>query len=74
MKIQLNTVEDVKTFVTKAIKCPKEVTLSSGRHVIDAKSLLGVFSLDLSKPVSLTIAGDADDDFLSGIRSYIVSA
>ena len=51
--IRINTIEDVKNFVTTVTKCNYEVDIVSGRYAIDAKSIMGIFSLDLSKPCLL---------------------
>ena len=55
MKIKLNNVNDVKEFVNRAMMCKFDIDLVSGRYVIDAKSIMGIFSLDLSKPINLAI-------------------
>ena len=47
-RIRLETINDVKSFNTKAIHCPYELDLISGRYKIDGKSIMGIFSLDLS--------------------------
>ena len=49
--IMLNTVTDVKTFVNVVSKYDFDVDLVSGRYAIDGKSIMGIFSLDLSKPI-----------------------
>lgn len=58
--VNINTVEEVSEFVKEVSKFPGEVhiTLVSGRYVVDAKSLLGVFSLDLSKPVEVKVENE----------------
>ena len=59
--IQLNTINDVKNFVAIVSKYPFDVVLHSGRFAIDAKSIMGLFSLDLSHPVKVEVHGsDAD--------------
>lgn len=55
MKIKLNTVNDIKNFVNRAMMCKFDIDLISGRYTIDAKSIMGIFSLDLSKPINLAI-------------------
>ena len=61
MTIKLPTVGDVKEFVQIMSKCPKTGDIVSGRHTVDARSLMGIFSLDLSKSVDLVIHGDEDE-------------
>ena len=53
--IKLSYAEEVKTFVNTVNRYPYEVDLRAGRHVVDAKSILGIFSLDLSKPITGTV-------------------
>ena len=53
--ISLNSIMDVKSFVNIVNKYDFDVDLASGRYVVDAKSIMGIFSLDLSKPIELSI-------------------
>ena len=55
IQINLNNINDVKNFVTIMQSIPEETILKSGKYVVDAKSIMGVFSLDLSKPITLEI-------------------
>ena len=55
MKIKLNNVNDVKEFVNRAMMCEFDIDLISGRYIIDAKSIMGILSLDLSKPINLAV-------------------
>lgn len=72
VNIMLNTINDVKNFVNTVSKYDFEVDLTSGRYVIDAKSIMGIFSLDLSKPIKLDARCEKDSKFLEEIKSYIV--
>lgn len=72
VNVMMHTINDVKDFVNKTGKCDYDVDLISGRYAIDAKSIMGIFSLDLSKPIRLEIHSDNCEDFLDGIREYIV--
>ncbi len=54
-EVMLDTIAKVKDFVNVLVGCPYDVDLVSGRYVIDAKSIMGLFSLDLSKPIELNI-------------------
>ena len=71
VKININTINDVKDFVTIVSRCEYDVDIVSGRYAIDAKSIMGIFSLDLSKELTLNIHSD-DCDFLDAIKKYIV--
>ena len=50
---------------------PYDMDLRSGRHVVDAKSILGIFSLDWSKPVTMEIYSDDCDDLLAEIKPFL---
>ena len=60
-QIKLNTINEVKEFVNIVLQCPYDVDLVSGRYFIDAKSLMGIFSLDLTRPIDLEADIDSDD-------------
>ena len=64
--------DDVKRFAGIVGKYPYEIDLHSGRYVVDAKSLLGIFSLDLSKTIEMLVYSDDCSDLLSEIKPYIV--
>ena len=72
LKIKLDTINAVREFVTLTNLCPYDIDLVSGRYVVDAKSLMGIFSLDLAKPIDLEIFLDDCQDFLDKIKPYIV--
>ncbi|MCR5797729.1 MAG: HPr family phosphocarrier protein [Eubacterium sp.] len=73
VRISLNSIDKVKTFVNEVTKFDAEFDLVSGRYVIDAKSIMGIFSLDLSKPIDLNIHCDSDiDTILEKIQPFIV--
>ena len=73
VKICLNSIDKVKAFVNDITKFDSDFDLVSGRYVIDAKSIMGIFSLDLSKNVDLNIhAEDNIDEILSVLKPYIV--
>lgn len=70
--IRINTIEDVKNFVTTVTKCNYDVDIVSGRYAIDAKSIMGIFSLDLSKPLELRVHSDDCDELFAELDKYIV--
>lgn len=70
--IKLNTIADVKTFVNTVAKYDFDVDLISGRYAIDAKSIMGIFSLDISKPIRLDAHTDNADAFIAEIKTFIV--
>ena len=71
--ISLNSIDKVKNFVNTVARYDGDFDLVSGRYVIDAKSIMGIFSLDLSKPIDLTIHSESDvKDILEDLKPYIV--
>ena len=74
LKISLNSIDTVKAFVNEISKFDCDFDLVSGRYVIDAKSIMGIFSLDLSKPINLNIhaEGAALDAILAVVQAYVI--
>jgi phosphotransferase system HPr-like phosphotransfer protein len=71
--ISLNSIDKVKSFVNEIAKFDNDFDLVSGRYVIDAKSIMGIFSLDLSKPINLNIHADENmNAILEAIKPYII--
>ena len=76
VKISLNSIDKVKSFVNDITKFDVDFDLDlvSGRYVIDAKSIMGIFSLDLSKPIDLNIHADSDvDTILAVLKPYMAN-
>ena len=67
VKISLNSIDKVKSFVNDVTKFDTDFDLVSGRYVIDAKSIMGIFSLDLSKPIDLNIHSEEDVEKISNV-------
>lgn len=75
VKISLNSIDKVKSFVNDLTKFDTDFDLVSGRYVIDAKSIMGIFSLDLSKPIDLNIHAEAEssiNEILTVLAPYII--
>lgn len=73
VSISLNSIDKVKSFVNDLTKFDDDFDLVSGRYVIDAKSIMGIFSLDLSKPINLNIQDTEDmDEILKVLEPYII--
>jgi len=71
IKVMLDSIDKVKSFVNDLTKFDCDFDLVSGRYVIDAKSIMGIFSLDLSKPIDLTVHGEGDiDAILTVLKKY----
>ena len=69
--IRLSLVENVNKFVNVVSRYPFEMDLRARRHVVDAKSILGIFSLDLSRPIALDIYSDDCDTLLEEIKPFM---
>ena len=74
VNIKLSLAENVKSFVNIANRHPYDIDLRAGRHVVDGKSILGIFSLDLSKPIELNIHSEDGniDEIVEKLKPFIV--
>lgn len=72
IKIKLNTINDVKEFLNVTNKIEEDVDLNKGRYVIDAKSVMGLFTIDLSDPVKIVIHSD-DTSLLEQFKQWEVN-
>lgn len=70
--ILLKSINDVKDFVNVVNKYDFDVDLTSGRYIVDAKSIMGIFSLDLSKPIKVEVHNDNADEFVNEIKGIII--
>lgn len=73
VKISLNQIENVKNFVNGIARFDNDFDLVSGRYVVNAQSIMGIFSLDLSKPIELNIHKDEKmDEVMTVLKPYLV--
>ena len=73
IQISLNSIDKVKSFVNDITKFDYDFDLVSGRYVIDAKSIMGLFSLDLSRPIALNIHAEENvDEVLETLKPYMI--
>ena len=73
VQISLNSIDKVKSFVNAITQFEFDFDLISGRYVIDAKSIMGIFSLDLAKPIDLAIHSDEDiENIMEVLKPYLV--
>lgn len=70
-QILLSSINDVKNFVNIVSKYDYEIDLTSGRYVVDAKSIMGIFSLDLSKPIKVEIHSDDCEDVYGELKPFV---
>ena len=72
VKIVLSNIQDIRDFVNQVILVDYDVDLIQGRYVVDAKSIMGIFSLDLLSPITLQAQTEYAEDLLSKIEKFIV--
>ena len=70
MQIKLFTIQQVREFVSQVILCDFEVDLIQGRYIIDAKSIMGIFSLDLLSPITVRVHADNAEEFFASIDEF----
>ena len=70
--IKLSNIQDIRDFVNQVILVDYDVDLAQGRYVIDAKSIMGIFSLDLLSPITLVAHSDYAEDFFEKIERFTV--
>lgn len=70
--INLSTIQNVKEFVNTVSRFDFDVDLVSGRYSVDAKSIMGIFSLELSKPLTMRVLSDDCDEFLALVDKFII--
>jgi hypothetical protein len=63
-EVELKTIQDIQSFVNFVSKFSDEYYLNSGRYIINAKSIMGIYSLDLSKPIRLVSTKENNDEIL----------
>ena len=72
IEIRLSTIADVRDFVNIVAKSETDIDLASGRYVVDGKSIMGIFSLDLLSPIKLTAHSDDTDELFEALDRFIV--
>lgn len=72
LTIKLDTINSVKNFVNTVSRYDFDVDLVSGRYAIDAKSIMGIFSLDLAKPIKMEVYSDNCPQFLEEIKDFVI--
>ena len=70
--VHLKSINDVKEFVRIVNDFPYDVDLASGRYIVDAKSIMGIFSLDLAKPIDVEIHHENGQDLEEKLRQFII--
>ena len=72
VKVALSSINDVKNFVNIVSKYDFDIDLISDRYVVDAKSIMGIFSLDLTKTITVEAHADEADAFVAELKPYTV--
>ncbi len=70
--IKLKEIKDVYDFVTVVTTYPGDIDIVSGRYRVNAKSVMGIFALDLTKPLDLEIHGDDPDEAIKALKPFII--
>ena len=70
--VKINSIGDVKNFVNIVSKYDFDIDLISDRYVVDAKSIMGIFSLDLLNPITMTVMADNADEIIAKFDKFIV--
>ncbi|WP_308754163.1 HPr family phosphocarrier protein [uncultured Anaerotruncus sp.] len=70
--IRLKEINDVKEFVNTVSRFEEDVDLVSGRYTIDAKSIMGIFSIDLAKPIEVIVHGDNEARYAEALKAYLI--
>ncbi len=71
-KIKLSTFADVQVFVNTITKFAFDIDLVSGRYIVDAKSIMGIYSLDLNSEIELRAHTEDAEELFAAIDKYIV--
>lgn len=76
IKVSLNSIEKAKGFCTKCIEYAHDVDMLSGRYIIDGKSILGIFSLDLTKDITCTVYGSEEETgrFVESVKELVTES
>lgn len=70
--IKLKEIKDVYDFVAIVTTYPGDIDIVSGRYRVNAKSIMGIFALDLTKPLDLEILGDNPDEAIKALKPFII--
>lgn len=70
--VRLKEINDVKEFVNTVSRFEEDVDLVSGRYTIDAKSIMGIFSIDLAKPIEVIVHGDNEARYAEALKAYLI--
>ena len=71
INVMINSINDVKNFVNIVSKYDFDIDLISDRYVVDAKSIMGIFSLDLTKPITVDVHTDDADEIMEELKPYM---
>jgi phosphotransferase system HPr-like phosphotransfer protein len=72
VKIRLSTIADVRDFVNIVSQSDVDVDLASGRYLVDGKSIMGIFSLDLLSPITMTAHTDNADELFAALARFVI--
>lgn len=73
VRVLIDTIDKVKSFCDLCIKCVGDVEVCGGRYIVSGKSIMGLFSLDLTKPLKAEFYGDIPSEVKEGMKKFIVN-
>ena len=73
VRVLIDTIDKVKDFCNLCSKCSDDVLVCGGRYIVSGKSIMGLFSLDLTKPLKAEFYGDIPSEVKKGIKEFIVN-
>ncbi len=72
LMIDIDDIFKIRTFVNISSKYDFDIKLSSDNYYVSAKSIIGIFTLDITKPIKITIYTDDYEDYLYQIKDFII--
>ena len=72
IRITLSSIQDIRKFVNEVTLLDYEVDLEQGRYIVDAKSIMGIFALDITSPIKVVASTNDATPFFSAIEKFVV--
>ena len=73
IEIKLTSIQDIRNFVDTVTKYGMDIDLSSGRYIVDAKSIMGIFALDITSPIKVVADTNDATSFFNSIEQFVVN-
>lgn len=72
IQIKLNDMQAIRDFVKEVVVLPYDVDLVQGRYIVDAKSIMGIFALDITSPIKVVVNTNDATPFFNAIAKFVV--